>query len=150
MPDNDQIQRIAAALNALRPDWRAQSLVTFLTKHHADRPYQDLLIAGVIVALDPTTQTPQLLNQHGRWWVAAQQVAAATVTPTPGPGRRPRCTVSGHEHEAADNCRSCAADRLVTGDRPVQAVPAMVPPPSPARAAGPVHDPRALAAGKDT
>lgn len=137
MPNNDEIQRIAAAMNAVRPDWRTSSLVTFLTKHHATRAYQDLLIAGIVVALDPKTTTPQLLNQHGRWWTAAQQVFAATATPTVGPGRD-RCTVYGHEAYRAINCAGCRADALITGVATANPLP---PAPEP-------HG-RDLAAGKD-
>lgn len=122
MPSPDEIQRIAAAMNAVRPDWRTTSLVTFLTKHHATRPYQDLLIAGIVVALDPKTTTPQLLNQHGRWWTAAQQVFAATATPTVGPGRD-RCQVYGHEHYPANSCAGCRTEALINGARDLPPAP---------------------------
>ena len=115
MPTPDQIQRIAGAMHAIRPDWRASSLATFLAKHHADRAYQDLLIAGIVVALDTKTRTPELLNRHGRWWTAAQAVFAADATPTVGPGRT-RCTVYGHEYyPAPPRCPGCAVeDRIAT------------------------------------
>lgn len=111
MPSPTEVQRIAAAMNAVRPTWRADSLVSFLTKHHAARPYGDLLIAGIVVALDPKTETPALLNRHGRWWTAAQAVFAAEATPTIGPGRE-RCTIYGHEHYPAHNCPGCRTDEL--------------------------------------
>jgi hypothetical protein len=112
MPDRDEIQRIAAAMNALRPDWRITSLVTFLTAHHATRPYRDLAIAAVSVATDPKTTTPNLLNEHGAWWVAAQTVRGETARSTaPAPGT-PRCPEPGHEHELASNCRICISDRM--------------------------------------
>lgn len=110
MPDTNGIERIVGAMRAVRPDWRADSLRTFLTSHHADRPFRDLLIAAVAVASDERTLTPHLLNEHGPWWVAAYQ-ASRQSTPTVGPGREPRCDVEGHEHELARACRCCAADR---------------------------------------
>lgn len=111
MPDRNEIQRIAAAMHAVRPDWRPDSLATFLTNHHAARPFRDLLIAGVVVAADERTQTPNLLNTHGPWWVAAQAGTRA-ATPTVGPGAEPRCTKDGHEHELARNCRWCRSEAL--------------------------------------
>ena len=111
MPDTNGIERIAAAMHCLRPEWRVDSLKAFLTKNHADRPFADLAIAAVAVTLDERTQTPQLLNQHGPWWVAAYQ-ASRTPTPTVGPGAEPRCEKPGHEHELARNCRCCASERL--------------------------------------
>jgi hypothetical protein len=118
MPTADEIQRIAAAMNALRPDWRPSSLVTFLTKHHIGRSYRDLAIAGVVVASDPTTKTPHLLNGHGSWWVAAQAVmGSAAVIGVPAPGA-PRCEVYGHEHEVATHCRACKLDAAETGRWP--------------------------------
>lgn len=111
MPDKTEIERIAAAMHALRPAWRTDSLRTFLTKHHADRPFADLAVAAVAVTLDERTTTPHLLNQHGPWWVAAYE-ASRHGTPTVGPGLEPRCEKPGHEHELARNCRCCASERL--------------------------------------
>lgn len=110
-----EIQRIAAAMCAIRPDWRQASLVTFLNKHHQDRAYQDLALAGVAVALDTKTTTPALLNQHGPWWSAAY-VAAGQGTEPVGPGREPACDLAGHEHELKRSCRACRADRLAAQD----------------------------------
>lgn len=105
MPTADEIARIAAAMNAVRPDWRTSSLVTFLTRHHANRPYRDLAVAAMAVATDERTQTPQLLNQHGPWWVAAQ-TAAGQVTDH----RFARCPEPGHSSYPAHNCGACKAD----------------------------------------
>jgi hypothetical protein len=111
MPDTNQIERIALAMHDLRPEWRVDSLRTFLTKNHADRPFADLAIAAIAVTLDERTQTPQLLNSHGPWWVAAYQ-ASRTPTPSVGPGAEPRCTREGHECYAARNCAACRSERL--------------------------------------
>lgn len=115
MADDDKLERIAAAMHAMRPDWPTKSLVTFLRKHHADRATADLAVAAIAVAVDERTTTPNLLNQHGPWWVAAYQASRAT-TPTVGPGSEPRCTKPGHEHLAARNCHNCRADALAGED----------------------------------
>lgn len=116
MATPDEVDRIAAAMNAHRPDWPVRSLVTFLSRHHAARPYRDLAIAAVAVATDPRTTTPNLLNEHGGWWVAAQ-----AVTGTGGGGAiprptDPRCDEPGHEHELARNCRACRSEALARDD----------------------------------
>src|SRR5690625_1238566 len=118
MPNQQETQRIAAVMHALRPEWRPNSLETFLARHHGNRSYADLLIAAVVVAMDERTKTPELLNQHGRWWVAAQQVFTAEATPTVGPGKEPRCEVYGHEFQAARTCAHCRTERLATGTWP--------------------------------
>lgn len=118
MANKEETQRIAAAMHAIRPEWRPDSLATFLTRHHHARPYADLMVAAVIVAMDERTKTPELLNQHGRWWVAAQQVFRATATPTVGPGKEPRCTIYGHDSYPARTCPGCRAEHLATGTWP--------------------------------
>lgn len=131
MPSHDDIERIAAAMNAVRPAWRPASLVTFLTRHHAARPYRDLLIAGIAVASDPRTTTPNLLNEHGAWWVAAQAVVGQS-----SPLRADRCPVEGHTSYLASNCGACRIDGLVPDDevvdvpRPRLPVGAPIPPDS--------------------
>lgn len=116
MASPDELERVAAAMNALRPDWPVRSLVTFLERHHAARPYRDLAIAAAAVATDTRTTTPNLLNEHGGWWAAAQ-----AVTGTGGGGaiprpNDPRCDEPGHEHELARNCRACRSEALARSD----------------------------------
>jgi hypothetical protein len=111
MATADEIQRIAAAMNALRPDWKPSSLVTFLTKHHSARAYRDLAIAGTAVATDTRTKTPQLLNEHGPWWVAAQTAAGNTTD-----HRYARCEQPGHTSFAAWNCAACRSEKLAADD----------------------------------
>lgn len=111
MPDPTQIERIATAVNALRPEWPVRSLVTYLARSHADRPFADLAIAAVAVAVDERSVTPARVGEHGPWWVAAY-TASKAATPTVGPGCEPRCPKDGHEHELARNCRCCASERL--------------------------------------
>ena len=111
MPDRNGIERIAAAMHAVRPSWRTDSLVTYLTKHHGDRPFADLAIAAVVVCLDERTNTPLLLSQQGPWWQAAY-VGMQKPTPSIGPGSEPRCEKDGHECYAARNCAACRSERL--------------------------------------
>lgn len=109
----DEIHRIATAMNALRPDWRLSSLVTLLTNHHAHRAYADLAVAATVVATDRTTRTPQLLNEHGRWWEAAQAGSGVGRESTPMP---PRLTERCPDHFGpAHNCPGCRADELAAG-----------------------------------
>lgn len=107
MPTHDEIQRIAAVMHAIRPDWNPRSLATYLERNHAARAYRDLAIAGVYVATDERTQTPKLLEQHGPWWVAARGVGE-NVTPL----HFPRCPEPGHTSYAAHNCGACRAEHL--------------------------------------
>lgn len=116
MADRNEIERIATAMHTLRPSWPINSLITFLGKHQS-RPFRDLAIAAAVVATDPKTNTPNLLNQFGPWWRAAQE-ATGEVIPTVGPGKEPRCTVHGHEHAAARTCAACRTERLATGTWP--------------------------------
>lgn len=120
MPEPNEIQRIAAAMNALRPDWNPRSLVTFLRDNHGTRSYRDLAIAAVAVATDPKTKTPRLLDQHGPWWAAAQTVRGG---PAAEPLRFERCPIEGHTSYPIDNCGACKADRLAVEGEPVHQAP---------------------------
>lgn len=112
MATRDEIQRIAAAMNALRPDWPVRSLVTFLESHQAGKPYRDLAIAAAAVATDVRTQTPNLLNEHGAWWSAAQAATGNTGPASVPRPDDPRCTVPGHDRELARNCRWCRSEQI--------------------------------------
>jgi hypothetical protein len=107
MPTADDIERIALAMNVIRPKWPKSSLITFLTKNHAHRAFRDLLVAGIVVATDPRTDTPRLLNEHGPWWLAAQ-AANGTYTDT----RFARCPEPGHTSFPAHNCSACRAEQI--------------------------------------
>jgi hypothetical protein len=76
-----EIARLAAAVNLLRPEWPQKSLQTLLERDHADRPFQDLAVALVAVAVDPASHTPRRLSEPGPWW----QLARLEPTPTPPP-----------------------------------------------------------------
>lgn len=67
MANQQAIERIAAAVNALRPEWPVASLVTMLTEKHQHRDARTLALAATWVATDRDTQTPGLLNTAAPW-----------------------------------------------------------------------------------
>lgn len=94
--DND-LQRLAAAIHALRPDWPAASLHTYLHAKHAGRSYRDLAVALAWVAADSASKTPARLDENGPWWVAATAAAG-----TPQPDRFTACPHCGNYHTFAE------------------------------------------------
>lgn len=65
-------ERIAMALNALRPDWPIKSLRTILASDKlADRPRRDVTVALAWVACESNTATPARVLESGPWWRAA-------------------------------------------------------------------------------
>lgn len=130
MPTRDEIERIAAAMNAIRPAWAVRSLVTYLERNHHTRPYRDLAVAAIIVALDERTQTPKLLEQHGPWWTAAAPPGTAS-----DPVHFERCPEIGHTSFPKWNCSACAADKKARTDAaPREITPGGVPMPATVRA----------------
>ncbi len=107
MASHDEHQRIAAAMHAVRPEWNPVSLTTYLDRNMLAKPYADLLVAGVVVAMDTKTQTPRLLERHGRWWEAA---AAANGETTKLPPRHTPCDEPGHTGTDL-HCPECIAAR---------------------------------------
>jgi hypothetical protein len=69
MNDNET-QRIAAAINALRPDWPTQSLATLITSKLGTRTRRDVAVALTWVACDSTSKTPARVLEAGPWWLA--------------------------------------------------------------------------------
>lgn len=78
MTTSIEIARIAAAANLLRPDWPAASIRTHLAAKHAHRPYRDLALALVWVALDEDSRTPARLDEHGPWWTLGDHHVVST------------------------------------------------------------------------
>lgn len=99
MLSNDDIHRLAAMGNALRPDWPTRSLVTFIGGHLRQRTYRECAIALAWVAADPETQTPKRILEAGPWWNATRaQAATVSVIPT-------RC--GEHPEHLARACPDC-------------------------------------------
>ena len=109
MTTNNELQRLAAMANSLRPEWPVRSLVTHLTEKHADRPYRDLAVALAWIATDPKTKTPARLAEAGPWWTAT------SMTEGQGPGQsRMRC--SEHPEHHAGHCPDCIALSVLRPD----------------------------------
>ena len=109
-----EIERLARAGNALRPDWPYTSLVTFLTKNAGDRPLWDATRALMWIATEPgaepgvyTNETPRLFTEDGPWW--AHQVVISKDAPTPVPIGW--CSLHRCEDSTARPCPHCRADR---------------------------------------
>lgn len=66
-----EAERIAAAMNQLRPDWPRRSLLTLIEKNLMDRPRRDVIVALGWVAAEPGTSTPARVLESGPWWKAA-------------------------------------------------------------------------------
>lgn len=112
-----EINRLAGAMNQLRPEWPVASLRTFLARHFAERAFRDMVVAAGWICADEKTKTPELLRQVGPWWNVGPASSAQSV-PRVGPDvGAERCAYAGHEHEQADRCRLCAAERAA-GDVP--------------------------------
>ena len=82
-----EIDRLASAINQLRPDWPTLSLRTFISTNLADRHYRDAIIALGWVAADPATHTPARALEAGPWWRAALADRLTENQPTPTPPR---------------------------------------------------------------
>ena len=64
--------RIAAAMNAARPDWPTRQLLTLLADERlADRPRRDVFVALAWVACESGTSSPYRVLEAGPWWKAA-------------------------------------------------------------------------------
>jgi hypothetical protein len=106
---------IAGMANIARPDWPIPSLMTQLAKY-ATRPARDVAVAMVWLAMDPDTDSPGRISQHGPWWEAAiprsQPIAARQPKIHDTANQCPH-----HPGEWRGSCRSCAADKLA-GETP--------------------------------
>lgn len=99
MLETNQLQRLAAMANVLRPDWPTNSLYSFLAKHQAHRTYRDLAVALAYIAADQQTKTPARLNENGPWWTA-------TRDPNTAPQPRPvTCQTCGQIHTRLEGCK---------------------------------------------
>lgn len=107
MTTEAELQRLAGAINTLRPDWPRASLLTYFTEH-AHRAYADLAVAAVAVAVDSTSRTPRRMDEAGPWW----QLVNQNVTNVVGPGSETRCDKPGHEHELERHCRHCRSEAI--------------------------------------
>ena len=89
-----EIDRLAAAVNALRPDWPTQSLRTFIAANLAERSYRDAALALAWVATDPQTRTPKRVLEGGPWWRATS--SGTDAAPAERVDHGPRCYHCGY------------------------------------------------------
>jgi len=77
-----EIERIAAAFHALRPDWPASSLRTMLTKRAANMARRDVCVMLAWIACDTASSTPARMFESGPWKRAAAIEGEQTLRPT--------------------------------------------------------------------
>src|SRR5450830_1279982 len=116
MASKTELERLAAATYALRPDWPLRSVLTYLEREHSARAYRDLAVALAYIATDPTTVTPKRLGEAGPWW---------RVTHDVDPIRFERCPKPGHTSYPAHNCGACRVDALEPSVQQSERVPGM-------------------------
>jgi hypothetical protein len=79
--NENEIGRIAAAANALRPDWPLASLRTLLNKPElVNRPRRDVAVALAWVACETQTKTPARVLEAGPWWQATNTEGRARTS----------------------------------------------------------------------
>ena len=97
----EEIDRLAQAVNALRPDWRINSLKTFIANNLANRSYRDAVAAFVWIAADPETRTPSRILNNGPWWPGHE--AQTQSSGTGGYGPTCRCGKTRPRHNEAES-----------------------------------------------
>lgn len=111
MIEQNDAERIAAAVNCLRPDWPAASILTLIGNHYRHRPYRDIAVAFTWIAADHNSRTPGRIREDGPWWQAiAVERGGQEPTRAPSPRAHETCNIDGHSGWA-NNCPQCAADR---------------------------------------
>ena len=103
--NDHEAERIADAMNRLRPDWPVKSLRTLLARPElASRARRDIAVALAWVACEPDTHTPARVLENGPWWKAAGVTGELTRRhPTPQTACRD-CgqDVDRHPHPSCD------------------------------------------------
>lgn len=105
MPTPDELDRLAAMGNALRPDWPTEGLRSHLAANYGARTYRDLAVALTWVAADGKDD-PTPLAEEGPWWDAAAPRPAANNTLTTKSGQRQYCP-EHHVTLTAGTCGRC-------------------------------------------
>lgn len=90
-----EAERIAAAINLLRPDWPLKQLQTLLADERiTHRPRRDALVALAWVACETNSASPYRVLESGPWWRAVA-VDEPTGNVAPKVDRHTACTVCG-------------------------------------------------------
>lgn len=119
-----ETERIAQAINVLRPDWPVRSLITLMGKEQLKhRPRRDVLVALCWVASESNSHTPARVLEAGPWWKATQADGD-----TGGGHKHPMRAgdpdeCREHRGQHRDHCSGCAADRLVQHESTPPRVP---------------------------
>jgi len=98
---------LAALMAALHPGpylWDAPGCAAAIHRARHLAPPDQLAHAAIDLAKRADLRTPALLAEDGPWWHTVR-TPDARIQPA-------RCTVPGHEHELAHNCRACIGDRM--------------------------------------
>lgn len=105
--NQNEAQRIAAAINILRPEWSTKLLMMVLgDERMIRRPYADALIALTVCALDNNTIKPGRVHELGPWWAvasAASRTGSSRSYITPKPGVCAICDREKSQHDGADH-----------------------------------------------
>lgn len=81
-----EAQRIASAINVMRPEWSTGLLMAVLGDDRMiRRPYADALIALTVLATDEKSKKPGRVHDNGIWWAAVtatvgQEIKYRTIT----------------------------------------------------------------------
>jgi hypothetical protein len=104
-----ELARLADAISRIRPDWPAQSLLTFLSDNLATRAYRDTAVAMIWIAVDRGTRTPKRVLEPGPWWNAAGTTDVPTTRndcPT-----HPETGIRVDARTGDRTCAGCHVDR---------------------------------------
>lgn len=113
-----EVDRLAHAVNALRPDWPTASLRTWITANLANRAYHDAAVALVWVAVDPASHKPARVLENGPWW-------GATLTAASEAERHPSAVKLGelcHTHGCHKDACGCDPAAYAARQREATAV----------------------------
>lgn len=110
--NENEMGRIAAAANALRPDWPIKSVLTILEKPFlSNRTRRDVAVAIAWVACESDSKTPARILEAGPWWQASQESGQRAPR-----NPQPHEECPKHEGQFRWSCGGCAADRKAKRD----------------------------------
>jgi len=113
--NDHEIERIAAAFHALRPDWPASSLRTMLTKRAANMARRDVCVMLAWIACDTASSTPARMFESGPWKRAAAIEGEQTLRP---PSYSALCNDCGKPEDHAIHADDHPFERLHAGRTP--------------------------------